>query len=105
MPAAEEIVLCGANSYAEKYYFNKDFDKLPEDVKQELQIMCVEFTESVGGILLLKFASDGNLQLETQADDSDYLYDEIEAGIQIGRIRKEKEELFQKLELYYKATH
>jgi len=95
-------VLCGANSYEQKYYFNKDYDKLPEQIKNELQIMCVTFTEEVGGILLVEFDEMGNLKLTTQADDSDYLYDEIEYGIQIGRIQREKEELFEQLELFNK---
>ena len=105
MSAAEEIVLCGANSYEQKYYLNPDFQKLPEEVRQELQIMCVTFTEEAGGILLVKFDPEGDLKLETMAHEDDYLYDEIEAGIQIGRLQREKEELFQKLELYFKAVH
>ena len=37
----DNIVLCGASSYEQKYYFNQDFASLPDAVKQELQIMCV----------------------------------------------------------------
>ena len=47
------IVLCGANSYNQKYYFNHAFDRLPDAVKQELQVMCVWFTEDIGGILTI----------------------------------------------------
>ena len=36
----ENVVLCGASAYEQKYYFNQDFDSLPESVKQELHIMC-----------------------------------------------------------------
>ena len=32
----ENVVLCGASAYEQKYYFNQDFDSLPESVKQEL---------------------------------------------------------------------
>lgn len=35
----ENTVLCGANSYLQKFYFNQEFDSLPQEVKQELQIM------------------------------------------------------------------
>ena len=35
----ENVVLCGASAYEQKYYFNQDFDALPESVKQELHIM------------------------------------------------------------------
>ena len=58
----ENTVLCGANSYEQKYYFNQDFDSLPESVKRELQVMCVLYTEDVGGILTLEFEPDGNLE-------------------------------------------
>ena len=35
----EKIVLCGANSYEEKYYLNPDFSGLPDHIKDELKIM------------------------------------------------------------------
>ena len=57
----ENIILCGANSYQQKYYFNEKFKLLPENIKKELQIMCVLFTEDVGGILFLEFTPEGNL--------------------------------------------
>ena len=34
------IVLCGSNSYEKKYYFNEEFDSLPEAVKKQLHVMC-----------------------------------------------------------------
>ena len=54
----ENITLCGASWYEQKYYFNPAFDKLPKSVKDELQIMCVEFTEDVGVVLTLEFEED-----------------------------------------------
>ena len=62
----EDRVLCGANSYEKKYYLNPKFNNLPEQVKQELQIMCVMFTEEVGGTLIVEYDEDGYLQLITQ---------------------------------------
>ena len=100
---SEKTVLCGANSYEQKYYFNQDFNMLPDQIKQELQIMCVTFTENVGGTLLVEFDENGNLSLEVQVDDSDYYFDEIESGLQISNIQKEKEELFGQLETLYKV--
>lgn len=32
----ENVVLCGASSYEEKYYFNEDFSALPASVQDEL---------------------------------------------------------------------
>ena len=57
----EEIVLCAANSYEQKYYLNPEFEMLPESIKQELNIMCVLYTEDVGWILMVFFYFDGYL--------------------------------------------
>ncbi len=97
------MVLCGANAYEKKYYFNPDFDNLPERVKNELQIMCVLFTEDVGGILTVEFDEDGNLKLMTAAAEGDAGYDDIGAGLKIREIRAEKQDLFESLETYYKV--
>jgi len=96
-------VLCGANSYEQKYYFNKDFSRIPEDIQNEIHIISVLFTEDVGGIFTMVFDEEGNLQLETQVADGDYLYDEIESKLLIGRITKTKQDLFRSLEMYYKV--
>ena len=56
----DNITLCGASAYEKKFYFNQDFNALPDHVKKELQIMCVLYTEDVGGILTLEFDENGS---------------------------------------------
>lgn len=99
----ENIVLCGANSYEQKYYFNEEFRALPEEIRKELQIMCVLFTEDVGGILTLEFEADGTLEFKVTAAESDYLFDEIGSALKIKQYQLEKRELLEALELYYKV--
>lgn len=99
----ERVVMCGASSYEQKYYFNQDFSSLPEHVQQELQIMCVLFTEDVGGVLTLEFDEEGNLQLIVTAQEEDLLFDEIGSELKIKNIREEKKDLFEALETYYKV--
>ena len=99
----DNIVLCGASSYEQKYYFNPDFNSLPESIKQELQIMCVLYTEDIGGILTLEFDEDGNLQFKTEALDADAMYDEIGSVLKIKKLQTEKKELLESLELYYRV--
>ena len=100
---AENVVLCGANSYVEKYYFNEEFSKLPEQVKEELQIMCVMFTEDVGGVLTLEFTPEGELQFKVACDETDYRVDEIGSALKIKQYQMEKRELLEALELYYRV--
>ena len=97
-------VLCGANAYEQKYYYNKEFDRLPDSIKDELHIICVLFTEEVGGIFTIGFEPDGEVVFTTQAADEDYLYDEIGAGLLIRKIKDTKQELLQSLSLYYRVT-
>ena len=97
------MVLCGANSYEKKYYLNPDFEALPEAVKAELQIMCVLFTEDVGGILTVEFDENGELLLNTGAAENDFAYDDIGAGLKIKQLQEEKKELFEALETYWQV--
>ncbi|WP_239471886.1 DUF6145 family protein, partial [Olsenella profusa] len=99
----ENTVLCGANSYEEKYYFNQAFDSLPQEVKDELRIMCVLYTEDIGGILLLEFDEEGNLSFKVVSDPGDYLFDEIGSELKIKQYQTEKRELLESLELYYRT--
>lgn len=99
----EEVVICAANAYEQKYYFNPQFDKIPESIKNELHIICVLFTEEVGGIFSIAFDEEGELKITTQAADEDYLYDDIAAGLLVGKIRQTRQELLESLHLYYRA--
>ena len=98
------IVLCGSNAYDKKYYFNPQFEKLPENVREELQIMCVLFTEEGGGIFTIGFTPNGNVVMDTRAEEGDLLYDEIGSALLIKKLRREKQEVFQSLEIYYRVT-
>lgn len=98
-----KIVLCGASAYEKKYYFNEQFKALPESIKEELHIICVLFTEEVGGVFTIVFDEDGQVSLETDAYDEDVLYDEISSGLLVNEIRRKRQELFQSLELYYRV--
>lgn len=100
---AEYTVLCGANSYVQKFYLNPAFQKLPESIKRELQILCVSITEKAGGILTLEFDDVGNLLFKASAADGDYLFDDIASGLKIGRARFDHQELLEELELYYRV--
>ena len=96
-------MLCGASAYEQKFYFNQDFNALPDHVKKELQIMCVLFTEEVGGILILQYEEDGTLQIVTEADEGDLLYDDIGCGLKVKQMQLDKRELLESLEMYYKV--
>lgn len=99
----DRVVLCGSSAYEKKYYLNEDFVNLPKQVKDELQIMCVLYTEEIGGVLTLVFEKDGTLELEVTYDEGDLLFDEIGSVLKIKKMREEKKELLEALEMYFKV--
>ncbi len=99
----ENVVLCAASAYEKKFYLNEDFSRLPEDIKNELKIMCVLFTEEAGGILTLEYDEEGTLLFKTEADEGDILYDDIASGMLIKKLQYEKRDLLESLEMFYKV--
>lgn len=97
------IVLCGANAYEQKYYFNERFAAIPESIQEELHVICVLFTEEVGGIFTIVFEEDGSISFETNAQEDDLLYDEVSSGLLVGEIRRNRQEMLESLQLYYRV--
>lgn len=98
----ETIVLCGANAYEKKYYFNEKFAGMPDAIKEELRIICVLFTEEIGGVFTIEFEKDGNVNMRTEYAEDDFLYDEIGSGLLVNEVRLKRQEMFESLSLYYK---
>jgi hypothetical protein len=99
----DKVVLCASSAYNKKFWMNDDFKTLPEQIKQELKIMCVLFTEDIGGVLTLEYDEDGNLLFQVNSDEGDYLYDEIGSVLKVKQLQREKAELLEALELFYKV--
>lgn len=86
----EEIVLCGSSAYTRKFYLNEDFNGLPEGIKEELKILCVLYTEDIGGTLQMIFDEDGSLTFKTDCEENDFLYDEIGSVLKIKQIQRKQ---------------
>ena len=99
----EELVLCGASAYNQKFYINENFKNLPDEIKNQLKVMCVLFCADIGGILQLVFDEEGNLEFRTACNEDDLLYDYIGSGLKIKELRQKNEDLLRGLELYYKV--
>ncbi len=98
-----ERVLCASSAYTKQFYLNPQFSGLPEAVKDELKILCVLFTEDVGGALIFSFDEEGHLELSTTADEEDLLYDEIGSVLKVKQLQRQQSELLESLEMYYRV--
>ena len=99
----DKVVLCGANSYNEKYYLNPDFEGLPDYVKEELKIMCVLYVHDVGGVLTLVFEENGELCFEVTSEDLDPTFDDIGSRLLIKKLQTEKSDLLEALQMYFRV--
>lgn len=102
----EQVILAASSSYDRKYYFNQEFDALPDEIKEDIQIMLVMFTMEIGGILTLGFDEEtGSILLSTEADEEDILYDEIGAHLKIKQMKESKQDLFESLEQFFQVFY
>lgn len=100
------MILCGANSYEQKYYFDPAFASLPQGVQDELKILCVSYVEDVGGILTVELDDeDGEVRLSVRADEADYLFDEVGSELKIKYLQTHHRELFEQLETFYRIFY
>ncbi len=100
---AENVVLCGSNGYEKNYYFNEQFQSLPQDIRDQLRIMCVWFTEEIGGILTMEFTPSGKLEFCHRTSEYDGFYDEIGADLKMKQFIREGQQLLESLETYYQV--
>ncbi|MCR4896370.1 MAG: DUF6145 family protein [Lachnospiraceae bacterium] len=98
------LILCGSSAYEKKFYFNPDFAKVPKSIQEELQVICVLFTEEVGGVFTIGFAPEGDVVLTTESEEDDIYYDEVSSGLLIGEIRRTRAELLEQLSFYYRLV-
>ena len=99
-----EVTLCVSNAYQKKFYLNENFNQLPQSIREELKIMCVLYTEDVGGILELVFDEDGSLDFRTSCKENDFFYDEIGSVLKIKQYQSQKRELLEAIETYYRIV-
>lgn len=57
----------------------------------------------VGGILTLVFEENGELCFEVTSDDFDPMFDDIGSQLKIKQLQRDKQDLLQALQLYYKV--
>ena len=71
------------------------------------QVPTIKNITLMSSFLLLQvvFDEDGSLQLRTQTEEDDILYDEIGSVLKIKQLQREKEELFESLEMYYRVFY
>lgn len=97
-----KTIIFAISSFNKKYYFSEITEKLPFDIKEEIKLMGFYFVEKVSGIFNIGFYDDGTFFIQTTSNENDFEYDEIGAQLEIEKIKREKKELINSLQIWYK---
>jgi len=100
----EKKVLSAASSYNKKYYFNNEFDKLPETIKSDIKVITICIAEKTHGIFNVGFYNDGSIYFESLGQSDDFNYDEIGAKLEISKLENKEKQLINSLSLWYKVV-
>ena len=70
----------------------------------DLQILCVEYTEDVGGVLTIEFGEDKRPRFVVRSEEGDQRFDEIGSELKIKQLQRTKEELMEQLTVFYRIV-
>lgn len=94
-------VLAGASREKQKYFFETEFNALPDTIKTEIKNICIVMAERLGCTFLICFEESGDIVFEIIKDESDLDFDDIGAELEIKSLKAEKKELIKSLKLWY----
>lgn len=97
----EKKVLAGASREKQKYFFEREFDGLPQSVKDEIRNVCIIMAERLGCTFLICFEETGDILFEIIKNEGDFDFDDIGAELEIKSLKSEKKELIKSLKLWY----
>ena len=96
-----KIILAAASYEKQKYFLEPKFQQLPENIQEEVHILCVSLAQKLTCTVLMGFHEDGEVYFETVKSEDDYNFDEIGAELEIKELFRLQKELLQALKLWY----
>ena len=97
----DKKVLAGASRQKQKYFFEPEFNALPQTVKDEIRNICIIMAERLGCTFLISFEDNGDILFEIVKNEGDFDFDDIGAELEIKSLKREKKELIKALKLWY----
>ena len=101
----ENKLLAAASYENRKFYISPDFSGMPDQIKDEVKIICVLGAERLACDFLMEFSSGGDIIFKMVQPENSIDFDDIGAELEIKRIQREKKELLKSLKLWYLIYH
>jgi len=97
----ENRLLAAASYENQKFYFAPEFSGIPDQIKDEVKIICVLGAERLACDFLMEFSASGDIVFKVIQPENSIDFDDIGAELEIRRIQREKKELLKSLKLWY----
>ncbi len=97
----EKITLAAASFEKQKYFFAPEFQKLPDDIQNEIKVICVMTAQKLCCTFVMGFEETGDIFFELIKNEGQLDFDEIGAELEIKEMRRTKKELLKALKLWY----
>ncbi len=97
----QDNILAAASYEKQKYYLEPKFQTLPENIQEEVRILCVSLAQKLECTFLMGFHEDGEVYFETVKGEDDFNFDEIGAELEIKELFRVKKELLGALKIWY----
>lgn len=97
----DKKVLAGASREKQKYFFDPEFNDLPDAIKLDVKNICIVMAERLGCTFIICFEESGDIVFEIVENEGDIGFDDIGAELEIKSLKSEKKELIKSLKLWY----
>ncbi|NLK37512.1 MAG: hypothetical protein GX299_05455 [Epulopiscium sp.] len=97
----EKQVLAAASFETQKYFFSPEFLGVPEEIQEEIRMVCVLTAEKLKCSFIIGFEENGTVYFETVRPEDEFNFDEIGAELEIKQLQRTKRELWKALQLWY----
>lgn len=94
-------ILAAASFDKQKYYLEKEFQGLPEEIQEEVRVICVLLAQKLQCTFVMGFYDDGEVYFESVREEDDFNFDEIGSELEIKQIYRTKSQLLDALKLWY----
>ncbi len=91
----------GASREKQKYFFEPQFNELPDSIKEEIRNICIIMAERLGCTFVISFEDSGDIVFDIIKNENDFDFDDIGAELEIKSLQAEKKELIKSLKLWY----
>ncbi|MBR0104603.1 MAG: hypothetical protein IJM06_03255 [Firmicutes bacterium] len=97
----ENRLLAAASYENRKFYMAPEFSGMPDQIKDEVKIICVLGAERLACDFIMEFSPEGDIVFKIIQPEGVIDFDDIGAELEIKRVQREKKELLKSLKLWY----